>query len=79
MGEKYTVTGFYGRGTPHLVHCYSTWGGTWYAVQGSKNINLCPKVVLNSEVDIETLQDIDCVTASKPIKRPQDIVDEVEQ
>jgi hypothetical protein len=78
MNQTYTISGTYGRGTPCRVHCVSTWGGTWYACDGSVNVNLAPDVVLSPGVDVETLCDIDTFTASRPIEDPADIEEGLE-
>ena len=71
--NAYTVKGTYGRGTPCEVHCFSTWGGTWYAVDGSVNVNMCRAVVLSDGVDVETLKDDDTFTAADPIKSAEQL------
>lgn len=73
----YTVYGTYGRGTACSVHCYSTWGGTWYAVEGSHNVNFCNSVVLGDGVDVELIEDDDTFTSAAPICDSQDIVSQV--
>lgn len=76
--QTYTIDGTYGRGTPCEVHCFSTWGGTWYAVDGSRNVNMCNAVVLQDGVDVETLEDHDTFTASEPVTSPEQIETELE-
>lgn len=57
------ISGTYGSGrTPCTVFCLDDrHGNTWYAVEGSVNVNLTPDNVADG-VDVETLCDIDMFT-----------------
>ena len=61
------VSGTYGSGqTPCTVFTYEADGGTWYAVQGSLNVNFTGEPV-EEGVDVETLADSDMFTASRAV------------
>jgi hypothetical protein len=74
-----TVKGYYGSGnTPCLVyvaHKYS--GGSWYCVDGSKNVNFTHDDI-GLGVDVETLNDSDCFTAGGPIESEEDLIEAIE-
>ena len=57
------ISGTYESGrTPCTVFCMGDrHGNTWYAVEGSVNVNLTPDSLTNG-VDVETLCDVDMFT-----------------
>ena len=60
--EARTTQGYYGSGnTPCVVFCYDDGGGTWYAVEGSVNVNFTFEPV-ELGVNVEELTDADCFT-----------------
>lgn len=60
--KTYTIQGTYGSGrTPCEVICCDTRQGTWYAVDGSCNVNLSPEP-LEDGCDVETVADLDMFT-----------------
>jgi hypothetical protein len=61
------IYGTYGSGkTPCTVFLAETNRGTWYAVEGSRNVNFT-RDKINSGVNVETLSDVDFFTAAKEI------------
>lgn len=68
-----TIKGTYGsQQTPCLVFTLSCFGGTWYCVEGSKNINFTYED-LGDGVDVETVADDDTCTSSYPIECEEDL------
>jgi hypothetical protein len=60
--QPYEVNGTYGSAQiPCNVFCMDTHHGTWYAVEGSCNVNLSPEP-LEEGVDVEEIQDLDGFT-----------------
>ena len=70
------ISGTYGRGTPCTIFTHETRLGTWYVVQDSVNVNFTPEAVEDG-VDVETLDDTDAFTASKPISFEDDLYEEL--
>ena len=61
------IPGTYGSGkTPCTVFTATTRHGTWYAVEGSCNVNFTPDE-LEPGVDVEEVQDTDSFTWSEGI------------
>ena len=77
--EARTVQGFYGSGrTPCNVFCVDEFsGGTWYAVEGSVNVN-CTYDEIDNGVNVETLSDVDCFTWSDGINSEDELEAAVE-
>lgn len=70
--------GFYGSGmTPAEVYTYKVFGGVWYVVEGGTMINLTEDEI-NEGVNVEELNDIDCITWSGPIYSEEDLIEAVE-
>jgi hypothetical protein len=68
-----TIRGTYGSGkTPCDVHTMETHAGTWYAVDGSSNVNLSPDP-LEPGVDVETVPDVDAFTWPKGVHSLEDL------
>ena len=63
-----TVRGFYGSAkTPCLVFTAVLRNGyTWYAVEGSRNVNLAPCMVTEG-IWVERLTDVDYFYSSSPV------------
>lgn len=61
--KTYEINGTYGSGqTPCTVLCAEKYDGhTWYAVEGSSNVNLSPEPLTDGQ-DVEEIQDIDTFT-----------------
>jgi len=78
MDRLHTINGTYGRGTETAIHCVETRNGTWYAVDGSQNVNFTRQAVPEG-IDVETLIDDDYFHASGPIEDPEDIERELEE
>lgn len=71
--KTYTVRGTYGsRQTPCNVLCADTRQGTWYAVEGSSNVNLTPDP-LEDGTDVETLPDVDTLTWQDGINSEEEL------
>lgn len=68
-----TVSGTYGGSrTPCDVFTYNTRRGTWYAVEGSSNVN-CTHDDVEDGVDVEELADHDMFTWSDGIHSEDDL------
>jgi len=68
-----TIPATYGSSrTPCNVFTLETRRGTWYAVEGSQNVNFTPDEV-RPGVDVETLSDTDAFTWPDGIHTQQDI------
>jgi len=66
--KLYETQGYYGSGhTACTVLCAETAGGTWYCVEGSKNVNFTYEDV-GLGVDVELLPDCDTFTAGESIE-----------
>lgn len=73
-----TVRGTYGSGKRQCdVFTYEECGGTWYAVDGSTNVNFTHDD-LSEGVNVEELRDSDTFTASEPIRSEEDLEAAVE-
>ena len=76
--RTFEVSGTYGGSrTPCTVYCYETRRGTWYAVEGSRNVNLTHEE-LSDGVDVEMLDDVDHFTAGRDIEDTDDLEEEVD-
>jgi len=76
--ESRSVQGYYGSGhNACTVFCVDQDGGTWYAVEGSVNVNFTREDVEDG-VDVETLSDVDTFTWSEGINSEQELADAVE-
>ena len=73
-----TINGTYGSNqTPCNVITLQDGEFTWYAVEGSQNVNLAPEL-LSDGVDVETVQDIDCFTWPDEIDSEETLINAVE-
>lgn len=74
-----TITATYGNAqTPCTVFTFENKdGGTWYAVEGSLNVN-CTHAELADGVDVETLEDFDSFTAGTKINSEEELINQVE-
>lgn len=74
-----TIPGTYGNAqTPcNVITCQNRNGSTWYAVEGSRNVNLSPHP-LEPGIDVETIPDIDTATSAEPIETEQQLADFIE-
>ena len=73
-----TISGAYGSNqTPCEVITLQTGEYTWYAVDGSQNVNLAPEL-LSDGVDVETIQDVDAFTWPDGINSESDLINAVE-
>ena len=75
-----TIKGTYGSGkTPCQVFtatdCY---GATWYAVEGSANVNLTESENLQPGVDVETVPDFDAFTWPAGIDSEETLLEAIE-
>lgn len=78
MSYTKTISGTYGSGkTPCDVFTYTDHNGTWYAVEGSQNVNFTNEV-LEDGVNVEEVSDMDCFTYSKGIHSEKDLEAAVE-
>lgn len=70
-----TITGTYGsRKTPCNIFEHDG----WYCIEGSTIVN-CTNEMLENGVDIETVDDYDTFTASKPIESEEELIQEIEE
>lgn len=74
------ITGTYGSGkTPCFVFTAQDHnGGTWYAVDGSNNVNYTYDEIEDG-VNVEELQDVDFFTSSTPIESQSILEREAEE
>lgn len=74
-----TISGTYGSGkTPCQIFTASTRnGGTWYAVEGSANVNFAHEELVDG-VDVETVADDDAFTWPAGIDSEETLVEAVE-
>ena len=73
-----TVQGYYGMGhNPCNVFCYDDPNGTWYAVEGSQNVNFTFDLV-EDDVCVETLNDHDVFTWTDAINSEEELEEAVE-
>ena len=74
-----TIPGTYGnaRTLCNILTYQNRDGSTWYAVEGSQNVNLSPHP-LDAGTDVETVQDIDTATSNQPIETEQQLADFIE-
>jgi len=79
MGHASEVSGTYGSGTPCIVLIYPQRNGaTWYAVEGSQNVN-CTFEPVEDGVNVEALSDHDTFQADAPVNDADDLYREVEE
>jgi len=74
-----TVQGYYGMShNPCDVICFDVGDGrTWYAVEGSQNVN-CTYDEVDLGVNIELLDDVDAFTWTSPIDSEEELEEAVE-
>ena len=74
-----TISGTYGSGkTPCQIFTATTRnGGTWYAVEGSANVNFTHEELVDG-VDVETVSDDDTFTWLNGIDSEETLVEAVE-
>ena len=79
MSRSYEVGGTYGSCyTPCTVFCYEdSRGGTWYACEGSQNVN-CTYDPIEDGVDVEELSDVDHFTWPSGIDSTEELEEAVE-
>lgn len=72
------VNGYYGTHNEATIFVYENRNGSrWYCVEGSTNVNKTFDEI-EEGVNVETLQDVDFFTASKPVNDIDQLVEEVE-
>jgi len=73
-----TIQGHYGTShNPCTVFCLDDNGGTWYAVEGSQNVNFTYDPV-GPCVDVEELQDVNAFTWPDGINNEEELEEAVE-
>lgn len=74
-----TIRGTYGSGkTPSDIHTAENRdGSTWYAVDGSQNVNLSP-YPLEDGIDVEEIPDIDAFTWPRGIHSLEDLEEAID-
>jgi hypothetical protein len=73
-----TINGTYGSSKRKCeVFVYENRNGSWYCVEGSKNVNYTYDEILDG-VDVEELNDVDAFTWSSPIESYEELVEAVE-
>ncbi|KKK75544.1 hypothetical protein LCGC14_2872640 [marine sediment metagenome] len=70
-----TLIGTYGS---HKTPCTIFEHDGWYCVEGSQNVN-CTSEMLENGVDVETVDDYDMFTASKPIESEEELIEAIEE
>ena len=77
--DTFTVQGYYGSGnTPCNVICCQSYGDgpTWYAVEGSVNVNLTYDEI-ELGVNVEGLSDVDAFTWPDGVDSEQTLIEAV--
>lgn len=79
MSNSYTTQGYYGSGnTPCTIFVYQDRRGlNWYVIEDSCNINACWEPI-ELGTDVETLQDVDCMTCQEPCQTLEDLIGHVD-
>jgi len=75
------VQGYFGcsRPTPCTIFIYKKRNGlTWYAVEGSTNINATYDEVVDG-INVEGMHDVDTITADAPVNSEEDLEREVDE
>ena len=73
-----TINGTYGSNKIKCeVFVYENRSGSWYCVEGSKNVNYTFDEILDG-VDVEELNDVDAFTWSSSIESYEELVEAVE-
>ena len=77
--ESNTINGTYGsHNTPCTIYTNTrTSGATWYAVEGSLNVNATMDCLVEG-VDVETVDDHDMFTAAVPINSEEILEEQVD-
>lgn len=71
--KTYSISATYGsQSTPCTVFVYESPAGYWYVVEGGTVVNLTIER-LTDGVNVETVEDIDCFTWSKPIESLEEL------
>ncbi len=74
----FEVDGFYGTRNRAIIYCAKDRrGGTWYAAEGSTNINYTFDELIDG-VNIESLHDVDSLSADNPVNSTEDLVNEIQ-
>lgn len=76
--RNFELTGYYGSGkTPCTIFTLElSNGNTWYAVEGSVNVN-CTDHEVHDGINVEDISDIDSFTAAAPINSKEDLEEAV--
>ena len=76
--NTYEINGSYGsHNTPCTIFCATTSRGTWYAVEGSLNVNFTHDDVTDG-VNVEDLSDSDMFTSGAAIDSLETLENEVQ-
>lgn len=74
--RTFELTGFYGTKNPCTIYTIEKDGGTWYAIEGSSNVNFTNDEV-HDGVNVEGLHDEDYFSADSPIDSLEDLEKEL--
>ncbi len=73
MQNSKVITGTYGSGkTECFIYCVNDTYCTWYAVEGSLNVNATYED-LQDGVNVEKIRDFDTMTAGSPVNSIEDL------
>lgn len=73
----YERNGFYGTRNACTIYCMDHICGTWYAIEGSSNVNFTTEEITEG-INVESVEDNDYFEADQPIESLQDMQGEVE-
>ena len=76
MKNQYEVDGYYGASSTSctIFVVEKFYGGRWYCVEDSCNVNFTPDVI-DDGCDVEELYDTDTATSTKPIGSLDELYD----
>ena len=74
-----TVSGFYGSGsTPCFVFvATNSRGASWYVVEGGSIVNKTYEDIEDG-VDVDLVDDVDCLTWNRPITSEEELIEAIE-
>lgn len=75
--NNYEVSGFYGTRNAATIFVSERRNYTWYCVEGSTNINKTTEEIKDG-INIESVHDIDYLSADNPVNSIEDLLQEVD-
>lgn len=74
--RTFEISGFYGTNNRCTIFTIEKDGGTWYAVEGSTNVNFTD-IEVHDGINVEELNDLDYFSADNPIESLEDLEKEL--